>query len=200
MSTETTTAQLDTTTTLKIDEIHPYENNPRDISETAVEKVAESIERYGYQQPIVVDSEHVVIVGHTRLAALKHLGWASVEVIVANLPDEKAREYRLADNKTGELSEWDHEALVTELREWEDPLLEEFFPDVDLEVSQLKSEEVDADDIQDAVDKVTTTSEPAEKQTTTVECPECHDTFRIDTSSVPGMTPEHLTELKELRG
>ena len=90
---------------LNISEIHPYENNPRRISDEAVEKVADSIREFGFQQPIVVDSAHVIIVGHTRLKAAKKLGLETVPVVVAdNLTEEQAKAYRLADNKTGELT------------------------------------------------------------------------------------------------
>ena len=103
---------------LNISEIHPYENNPRRISDEAVEKVANSIREFGFQQPIVVDSAHVIIVGHTRLKAAKKLGLETVPVVVAdNLTEEQAKAYRLADNKTGELSEWDDDALLDELEE-----------------------------------------------------------------------------------
>ena len=90
---------------LNISEIHPHENNPRRISDEAVEKVANSIREFGFQQPIVVDSAHVIIVGHTRLKAAKKLGLETVPVVVAdNLTEEQAKAYRLADNKTGELT------------------------------------------------------------------------------------------------
>lgn len=103
---------------LSISEIHPYDKNPRKISDEAVEKVANSIREFGFQQPIVVDSAHVIIVGHTRLKAAKKLGLKTVPVVVAdNLTEEQAKAYRLADNKTGELSEWDDDALLEELEE-----------------------------------------------------------------------------------
>lgn len=198
MSTDPNAAQLGTRRTLNLGDIKPYGNNPRAISEEAVSKVAESIERYGYQQPIVVDPDNIIIVGHTRHAALSFLGWTTAEVIVADLPEAKAREYRLADNKTGELSEWDHESLVTELREWETGLLDDFFPNVDLEVTQLKSEEVSAEDVQDAVDRVSQTPEREEKMTTSVECPECHDSFQIHTQTISGLSEDQYQELKDL--
>lgn len=98
-----------------IDEIRPYENNPR-VNDGAVGAVAESIRAFGFQQPIVVDRDGVIIAGHTRYKAAKKLGLTEVPVVVAkNLTDDQVRAYRLADNKTGELAEWDFSALEEEL-------------------------------------------------------------------------------------
>ena len=84
----------------KIGDVKPYGNNPR-RNDDAVEKVANSIREFGFQQPIVVDSEGVVIVGHTRLKAAQSLGMEEVPVVVAaDLTDEQVKAYRLADNKT----------------------------------------------------------------------------------------------------
>lgn len=98
-----------------IDEIRPYENNPR-VNDGAVGAVAESIREFGFQQPIVVDRDGVIIAGHTRYKAAQKLGMTEVPVVVAdNLTDEQVKAYRLADNKTGELAEWDFSALEEEL-------------------------------------------------------------------------------------
>lgn len=98
-----------------LDEIRPYENNPR-VNDGAVGAVAESIREFGFQQPIVVDREGVIIAGHTSYKAAQKLGMTEVPVVVAdNLTDEQVRAYRLADNKTGELAEWDFSALEEEL-------------------------------------------------------------------------------------
>lgn len=98
-----------------IADVIPYENNPR-VNDKAVEAVAASIKEFGFKQPIVVDSSGVIVVGHTRLKAAKLLGMSKVPVVVADdLTDEQIREYRLADNKTAELSEWDFAALQDEL-------------------------------------------------------------------------------------
>lgn len=99
---------------MSIDEIKPYDKNPRHNDE-AVEKVMASIREFDVQQPIVVDKDNVVIVGHTRLKAAKKLGMKTFPVVVADLPEEKAKAYRLADNKTGEFAEWDFDLLNEEL-------------------------------------------------------------------------------------
>lgn len=98
-----------------IKDIKPYENNPRN-NEGAVEKVAESIKEFGFQQPIVVDKDNVVIVGHTRLKAAERIGLDKVPVVVADeLTKEQAKAYRLADNKTNEIATWKFDVLNEEL-------------------------------------------------------------------------------------
>ncbi|QYK48991.1 MAG: ParB N-terminal domain-containing protein [Phycisphaeraceae bacterium] len=99
-----------------VDEITPYPNNPR-VNDGAVEAVAKSIEEYGFRQPIVVDREGVIIVGHTRWKAAKHLGLEKVPVHVADLTPEQAKAYRLADNRTALIAEWSDELLAVELGE-----------------------------------------------------------------------------------
>ena len=85
---------------LPVDEIKPYQRNPRKIPEEAVEAVAESIRQYGFRQPIVIDRKNTIIVGHTRWLAAKRLGLDQVPVIVANLDEKAAQAYRIADNRT----------------------------------------------------------------------------------------------------
>lgn len=98
-----------------IREITPYENNPRN-NDSAVDAVAASIREFGWQQPIVVDKDGVIIAGHTRYKAARKLGLTEVPVVVAdNLTEEQIKVYRLADNKTGELADWDFAALEEEL-------------------------------------------------------------------------------------
>ena len=99
----------------KLSEITPYENNPRN-NEDAVDKVAESIKEFGWQQPIVVDEDGTIIVGHTRLKAAQKLGLETAPVVVAaDLDPEQVRAYRLADNKTAEFAEWKFDALEEEI-------------------------------------------------------------------------------------
>ena len=99
-----------------IDAIKPYSANPRIISETAVASVADSLTNFGWQQPIVVDKNNFIVVGHTRFLAAKKLGYKKVPVHTAkDLTEEKIKAYRLLDNKLGELSVWDDELLNSEL-------------------------------------------------------------------------------------
>lgn len=103
-------------TWVAIDAITPYENNPRKIPKEAIEKVAASIREFGFRQPIVVDKDMVVVVGHTRLLAARSLGYDEVPVLVASdLPPEKVKAYRLADNRTNEFTSWDDDRLMEEL-------------------------------------------------------------------------------------
>jgi hypothetical protein len=115
-----------------IDKVTPYDRNPRD-NDGAVEATANSIKQFGWQQPLVVDKDGVLIVGHTRLLAAQSLGMDKVPVVVADkLTDEKVKAYRLADNKTGELAKWDFEALSEELAGIEDIDMGDFgFTDFD---------------------------------------------------------------------
>jgi DNA modification methylase len=100
--------------------IKPYESNPR-RNDAAVSAVAESIRLYGFRQPIVVDDHGVIVVGHTRWKAAKHLGLETVPVHVAeDLTPEQARAYRIADNKLAEISEWDDDLLRAELEALKD--------------------------------------------------------------------------------
>ncbi len=94
----------------------PYARNPRKISDEAVAAVAGSLKEFGFKQPIVVDSEGVIIAGHTRLKAAQRLGLTEVPVLVASdLTPEQVRAYRIADNRSAEFSKWDAELLNVEL-------------------------------------------------------------------------------------
>jgi ParB-like chromosome segregation protein Spo0J len=88
-----------------LSDIKPYEKNPRQKYD--IQKVAQSIKEFGFQQPIVVDRAGVIIVGHGRYQASKSLGLETVPVVIADLSPEKAKAYRIADNKTNEYSDWD---------------------------------------------------------------------------------------------
>jgi len=100
---------------MKLDKIIPYARNPR-INAAAIDKVAASLKEFKLRQPIVVDSDNVIIVGHTRLLAAQKLGLKTFPVHVADdLTEEQVKAYRIADNKTAELSEWDDELLLLEL-------------------------------------------------------------------------------------
>lgn len=181
---------------LPVDEIIPYWRNPRKIPQVAVDAVAESIERYGYHQPIVVDSDKVIIVGHTRHAALKQLGITEVQVYVTDLPEAKAREYRLVDNRTSEMSVWDRDALMSELQGWEQDLINSFFPEIDLEVKAIQATDVTADDVEKATKKALAVKTPDPLLTTEVVCPSCFHTFQVRTDSLPGLSGADLDTLQ----
>lgn len=98
-----------------IDELKPYEKNPRK-NDKSVDKVAQSIDKFGFRVPVVIDKDNVIVCGHTRYKAAKKLKLASIPCVVADdLTDEQIKAYRLADNKVSEDSEWDMDLLHGEL-------------------------------------------------------------------------------------
>ena len=116
---------------MKISEVKPYENNPRKITEEAIQKVAASIREFGFKQPIVIDRNNVIIAGHTRLKAAELLGLETVPAIRADdLTPEQVKAYRLADNKVAEATDWDMNALDKELAEILDIDMDEFGFDI----------------------------------------------------------------------
>lgn len=102
---------------IAVDKLVPYENNPRNNTE-AIQYVANSIKEFGFKVLLVIDSDNVVICGHTRLLAAKQLGLKDVPCVIADdLTDEQIKAFRLADNKVGEIATWDLSALVDELKD-----------------------------------------------------------------------------------
>lgn len=98
-----------------IEELKEYKNNPRDNSET-VEKVAKSIEEFGFKVPIVIDKDGTIVAGHTRYKASILLGLSQVPCIVVDgLSEEQIKLFRVIDNKAGEYSGWDYFLLDEEL-------------------------------------------------------------------------------------
>ena len=101
----------------KVDELTPYENNPRN-NDGAVEAVAKSIKEFGFKVPLVIDKDGEIAAGHTRLKAAKELGLEEVPCIIADdLTPEQVKAFRLADNKVAEFAQWDFELLNLELEE-----------------------------------------------------------------------------------
>lgn len=101
---------------MKISQIKPYEKNAKKHTKKQIMAVAESIQTFGFNQPIVVDKDGVIIVGHARFEAAKLLGLKDVPTITVKLSEEKVKAYRLADNKLNE-SAWDMKLVVEELKE-----------------------------------------------------------------------------------
>ena len=131
---------------IEIEKLIPYHNNPR--KDQAIDKVASSINEYGFQQPIVVDSNMVVIVGHTRLLASKKLGLKKVPIAIADLSKSQAKAYRLADNRTNEDSSWDEELLKGELLDLEGLINTIGFEDSELEKLLEEPEPEDEPDVE----------------------------------------------------
>ena len=139
-----------------ITDINPYERNPRKKKD--IKKVADSIKEFGWQQPIVVDRAGVIIAGHSRYEAAKLLECNSIPVLIADLSPEKAKAYRIADNKTNEFSEWDFGLLHKEFAD----LL-----DNNYELTNLGFDETELEEF------VTFDKEEGVKIKTDKSCPNC---------------------------
>lgn len=131
---------------MSITDIKPYPKNPRD-NDAGVDAVANSIKEFGWQQPIVVDKDKVIIAGHTRYKAAKKLGMDKVPVVVADgLSPEQVKAYRLADNKTGELTDWDMGLLDDDLGDITDIDMSDFGFDLDVPDDEKEVQEDDFDE------------------------------------------------------
>lgn len=114
-----------------VDELVPYDNNPRD-NDKAVDAVASSIREFGFNVPVIIDNDNVVVCGHTRLKASKKLGITEVPcIVVENLTPAQVKAFRLADNKTAELADWDLDKLTEELKFIEMDMLQFGFEDLE---------------------------------------------------------------------
>lgn len=171
----------------KLSDIKPYPNNPRD-NDVAVSKVVKSIKRYGYINPIIVDKNSVIIAGHTRLKALQALKYKEVQVVVLDIPEQKAKELRIIDNKTAEYAEWTDD-LVFELREIIDvDVIKDFFPDVNInaEWKELDISNTSNEDLAKKQEQMTNKFRDGfEKErhdpdrVLKTECPNCHETVSV---------------------
>ena len=177
--------------TLPLSEIKPYQNNAREIHQ-AIPVVAESIKRFGYIVPIVVDKKHVIITGHTRYEALKLLGYTEARVIVSEMSKALANEYRIVDNRSAEIAEWDRDRLIAELRAIEGGM-EPFFKAE--EYKDLMSELLSLDEAQHSQAEIENRKleldghfqklhANMEKRTQFVHCKHCGKRFGFDTDIV----------------
>jgi len=105
---------------LSIDDIKPYDGSHR--FEAAIPALADSLKKFGLQQPVIVDKDHVIVAGNGIYFAAVKLGWKSLECIVLdNLTDEQIAQYRIADNKTSEFAKWNEAKLKKEVSCLQDP-------------------------------------------------------------------------------
>ena len=152
-----------------VDELKPYDNNPRSNG-PAVEKVAASIKSFGFKVPIVIDKDGVIVAGHTRLMAAKELGLKKVPCIVADdLTEAQVKAFRLADNKVSEFSGWDFEKLAGLA-----------CIDIDGQIDMSAFGFADArgeNSADDFFEGMPTSEHHNEKKTVT--CPHCGETFEI---------------------
>lgn len=111
---------------ISLAELKPYRNNPRQ-NDKAIEAVANSIKEFGFKVPIVIDKNNVIVAGHTRVKAALSLGMTEVPCIVADdLTDQQIDAFRLADNKTAELADWDMDKLELEMMAFDEEYLSQF--------------------------------------------------------------------------
>ena len=121
------------TVKLKIGEVTPYEKNAKKHDEKQIKNVMESIRQFGFVQPIVVDKNKVIIIGHCRFMAAKRLEMEEIDAVIADqLTDEQVSKLRLLDNKLNE-SEWDIDLLMDEVPElnWNGFDVDWGIPDID---------------------------------------------------------------------
>ena len=148
----------------KVEDIIPYENNPRKNKE-AVDYVAKSIKEFGFKVPIVLDKNNVIVAGHTRYKASLELGLKEIPCIVADdLTDEQIKAFRLADNKVSEKATWDFELLDEELKE------------INIDMSEfgfLNVEDVNLDDFFEE------NQNEKKNEPKTIICPHCGEKIEI---------------------
>ena len=150
----------------KLADIVPYAKNTKKHDETQIKNVAESIKKYGWVQPIVIDNDGTIVIGHCRALAAERLGMEEVPcVVVSDLTEDEINALRIVDNKTNE-SPWDFDLLSAEL------------PEIDLsdfEFDFNMPTDFTADMIDDFFDNV----EPKEKEPKKIQCPHCGEYFEI---------------------
>lgn len=152
----------------KIDDLVPYENNPRH-NEDAIKYVANSIEKFGFRNPVIIDKDNVIVAGHTRTLAAKELGIEEVPTIsVDDLTEDEVKALRIADNKTAEIATWDNSKLSLELEDIGFDMTDFGFGQFELDILTNK-DEVEWDDVKELSDE--TYDEPEHEM---LECPSCH--------------------------
>lgn len=166
----------------KLSELHLNDRNPR-INDNAVDVVAKSIEKYGFKNPLIVDTNGKIWCGNTRYKASKKLGLKEVPCIIADdLTEEQIREYALLDNKTNELADWDFELLGEELADLD-------LSDFDLDWG-LPNDNIDWASVDDLDE-----SNYEKPEHNMLECPFCHHRDRdIHFKKVKGVADEMKTD------
>lgn len=178
----------------RLSEIKPYWRNARKNDRT-IDALKQSIKKYGYNQPISVDKEGVIITGHARYKALMQLGYEDVNVIVVDhLSEQKVKEYRIADNKTHELTMWNNEDLVLEMREIDNVEdMQAYFPNINLnnwleDSVGFNIKDMTPEQYAEKEDKINNTmtkiNESHLDQTIDVMCPHCMEEFALKKSDI----------------
>lgn len=165
----------------KIEELKPYENNPR-FNDDAVEYVVNSIKEFGFKVPIVIDKNNIIVAGHTRYKASLELGLKEIPCIIADdLSDEQIKAYRLADNKVSEKAEWNIESLDDELKD---------ILDINMEDFGFENIEIEWDNVEDL-----TEASYDKPEHNMLECPQCHHIDRdIHFKKVKNIDTDELSD------
>ena len=139
---------------IKISELHAYTNNAKTHDEKQIGMIAESIKQFGFRQPLVIDKNNEIVVGHGRYFAAKKLDLLTVPCEYANdLTDDQIKAYRLADNKLNE-SPWDFDLVDAELASISDEFdldMSDFGFDVNIEIESFDELELDDESTKDNV-------------------------------------------------
>ncbi len=147
-----------------IEDLKPYENNPR-FNDDAVELVKNSIEKFGFKVPMVIDKKNTKVTGHTRYKAALELGLKEVPVVIADdLNEEQIKAFRLADNKVSEKSIWNFELLDEELN------------DLDMDMEEFGFEKIESIDLDSFFEDNNVVKEP---KITMIKCPHCGEVFEL---------------------
>ena len=148
---------------VNIKDIIPYDKNPR-FNDEAVEYVANSIKEFGFKVPVVLDKNNVIVTGHTRIKACEKLGIETIPCIYADdLTDDQIKAFRLADNKVGEVAQWDFDMLNLELDDI----------NLDMEDFGFICNDIDWDNVEDLTEEKY--EEPDHEM---LQCPKCNHVDR----------------------
>ena len=154
-----------------INELKPYKNNPRK-NDKAVDAVAKSIQQFGFKEPIVIDKDKVIVCGHTRLKAAQKLKLEKIPCVIADdLTPEEIKAFRLIDNKTAELAEWDFDMLSDELSDIEIPEFDMTEFDFGIKNFSVQDAEKTFENFEDNVSKA--------KERKVIVCPKCGEKIQI---------------------
>lgn len=152
---------------IRVADIKPYENNPRRNTD-AVKFVKNSIEQFGFKIPMVLDTNNVIVCGHTRYMAAQELGMEEVPCLYADdLTEQQIKAFRIADNKTAEMSAWDFEKLDIELQDL-----------TDIDMTDFGFQNTDFNE--GALNELFTDAPEKEKEPKKIQCPHCGEWFEVE--------------------
>lgn len=150
---------------VNIDDIKPYENNPR-FNDNAVEYVKNSIKEFGFKVPMILDKDNKIVTGHTRYKASLELGLKEIPVIYADdLTEEQIKAFRIADNKVSEFADWDYELLDEELE------------NIDIDMTEFGVENIEEIDLDKFFENSNKENEDIKQKT--IKCPNCGEEIEI---------------------